>query len=93
MRTTLTLDDDVAARLREQAERTGQPFRQVVNDTLRAGLQASAAAEPREPYRTQPMSLGLMPGINYDKAMQLADELEDEAFFEKNPDLDRRRRG
>ena len=38
MRTTLTLDDDLAAALKEQARRADQPFKQVVNDTLRRGL-------------------------------------------------------
>ena len=38
MRTTLTLDDDLAAALREQAQRVGVPFKHVVNDTLRRGL-------------------------------------------------------
>ena len=35
MRTTLTLDDDLAVALKEQAQRAGRPFKQVVNDALR----------------------------------------------------------
>ena len=38
MRTTLTLDDDVAARLKAEARRTGKPFKQLVNECLRRRL-------------------------------------------------------
>ena len=38
MRTTLTLDDDIADFLREQARLLGRPFKQVVNDVLRRGM-------------------------------------------------------
>ena len=58
VRTTLTLDDDVAARL-EQLRDRGRPFRQVVNDVLRAGLSAldRAAPDAGGPF-THPVSLG-----------------------------------
>ena len=38
MRTTLTLDDDLAMMLKQKAEETGRPFRDVVNDAIRRGL-------------------------------------------------------
>lgn len=59
MRTTLTLDDDVAARLDHVRARDGRPFRQLVNDVLRAGLDHAEArsALPRGPY-TRPVDLG-----------------------------------
>ncbi len=40
MRTTLTVDDDVAARLDRERRKRGVPFKQIVNDVLRAGLDA-----------------------------------------------------
>jgi len=47
VRTTLTLDDDVAAKLKSLARRSGRAFREVVNDTLRkAGLMAVKEADP-----------------------------------------------
>lgn len=51
MRTTLTLDDDVAARL--EALRQGRrSLKQVINDTLRAGLdQMDRQQQPEPPYR------------------------------------------
>lgn len=77
MRTTLTLEEDVAAALKETAYRTGRSFKAAVNDTLRAGL-ASTEAPPRpRRYRIKPASLGgVLPGIDLDKALQLADSLE-----------------
>jgi hypothetical protein len=80
MRTTLTLDDDVAAALKEKAHRTRRPFKQVVNEALRAGIATSRKPAPRR-YRLKPASLGgVAPGIDLNKALRLADALEDEAL-------------
>jgi plasmid stability protein len=57
VRTTLTLDDDVAAKLKAAAK--GRSFRAVVNDALRAGLAALEKRVPlREPYQTRGFDLG-----------------------------------
>jgi hypothetical protein len=73
----LTLDDDVAADLKRQARKTGRPFRDVLNDAVRRGLQATPA---KAPYRLKPVSLGgVLPGVDLDRALRLADALEDEA--------------
>lgn len=83
MRTTLTLDPDVAGDLKRRARRTGQPFRQVLNDAVRAGLRAQDAPKPRR-YRLKPVSMGgPLPGINLDKTLQLAADLEDEDIARK----------
>jgi hypothetical protein len=83
MRTTLTLDDDLAAALREKAHRTRRPFKAVVNETLRAGLSSRRKRDAR-PYRLMPRSLGgVVPGFDLDKALRLADTLEDEAVVRK----------
>lgn len=52
MRTTLTLDDDVAAALARRRAERGTGLRQEVNDLLRAGLEAASrpADSPGEPY-------------------------------------------
>ena len=79
MRTTLTLDDDVAADLKRQARKSGRPFREVLNDAVRRGLQARATPA-KAPYRLKPVSLGgVLPGVDLDRALRLADALEDEA--------------
>ena len=75
MRTTLTIDEDVAARIEELRKRDGQSLKQVVNLLLREGLHRQA--RPRaKPYRTRPLELGLRPGFDAVRLNQLADELE-----------------
>jgi hypothetical protein len=60
VRTTLTLDDDVAALLKKLlARRPGASLKQIVNDALREGLRVlGRPSVPREPYRTRPWQLG-----------------------------------
>ena len=78
MRTTLTIDDNIAARLKQQAYDSGKPFKQVVNEMLRAGLELKGTAANARSYQLQPASLGAPAyGIDLDKALQLAGELED----------------
>jgi hypothetical protein len=83
MRTTLTIDDHLARALKERAHQSGKPFKQVVNETLRAGL-SSTGARRTKPYRVKPAPLGgVMPGINLDKALALADAIEDQGLATK----------
>ena len=84
MRTTLTLDDDVAALLREEARRTNEPFKQVVNRAIRLGLRSTEIPE-RKRFVVKGHSFGpLKPGIDPYKLGQYADQLEVEAFIEKH---------
>lgn len=80
VRTTVTLDPDVAARLRESARRRGVSFKEALNSAIRAGL---AAGRSEKPYRTPSRSLGLRAGVNLDKALQLASEIEDAELMRK----------
>ena len=58
-RTTITLDDDVAARLAEEQEKRGASFKDTVNAVLRAGLDAADHRHaPRKPFRTTGFALG-----------------------------------
>jgi hypothetical protein len=83
MRTTLTIDDHIARALKELAQRSGKPLKQVVNETLRAGLSATGARRSR-PYKVKPAALGgVTPGINLDKALALADAIEDQELATK----------
>ena len=82
MRTTLTLDDDVAALLRQQATSLDVSFKEVVNRTLRAGLSREMVPTNVDVPKTIPHSFGFRPGIDLDKLNQLADELEAEAGAE-----------
>jgi hypothetical protein len=79
MRTTLTLDPDVADRLRALARERRLPFKQVVNAVLRRGLEDG----PRAPFRIEPRRLGLRPGVDLDQAGELAARLEDQETVRK----------
>jgi hypothetical protein len=58
MRTTLTLDDDVAALVERARKARKQSLREVVNDGLRQGLRPTAPPEPRGVYVTPEVDLG-----------------------------------
>jgi hypothetical protein len=76
MRTTLTLDPDVAERLASETRRTGKSLKAVVNDAIRRGLGLSGR-QPKAPrFTVQPHAFGLRPGIDPDRLNQLIDELE-----------------
>ncbi len=83
MRTTLTLDPDVALRLRQEVRRRGRPLKVVVNDGLRLGLGGGLTRSGLPPFKVIPRRLGLRPGIDPDRMNQLLDELEVESFLEK----------
>lgn len=79
MRTTLTLDADVADRLRALARERGLPFKQVVNSVLRRGL----GDGERALFRVEARALGRRPGVDLDQALELAARLEDEETLRK----------
>jgi hypothetical protein len=78
MRTTLTLDDDVAAKVQAEARRAGEPFKQVVNRLLRVGLQSQARLKALPPFTLKPRNMELRPGVNLDDVWGLI-ELMDES--------------
>jgi predicted transcriptional regulator len=74
MRTTLTLDDDLAARLKALARKRGESFRDVVNEAIRRGLEAKA---PRpQVFRVQARDLGLRPGLQLDNVTELLEQID-----------------
>ena len=75
MRTTLTLDEDVAAKLRAEARQSGEPFKQIVNRVLRAGLNVRVQAASIPPFKVKARAL-VSPGFNYDKVWELIEEAE-----------------
>ncbi len=77
MRTTLTLDEDVAAKLKAEARRGGQTFRDVVNETLRRGLVSRNAPGKFPPFKVKARDLGnLKPGLALDNIAELLDQIE-----------------
>lgn len=82
MRTTLTLDPEIADRLKQEAALGKRSFKAIVNDALRKGLGMEATKRsPR--FRVQPHSSPLFPGIDPTRLNQLVDELEVETFIAK----------
>lgn len=72
MRTTLTLDDDVAAKLKAEARRAGRPFKAIVNETLRIGLASRRVAAARPDLKIAARDLGdLMPGLSLDNVAEV----------------------
>lgn len=81
MRTTLTLDDDIAASLKTLARDTGRSFKAVVNDVIRHGLlTGEKPLAEREPFEVASSARGFLPGIDPLKLNQLVDKLEVDRF-------------
>ncbi len=81
MRTTVTLDDDVAAAVQRAARERGVSFKDALNTLLRRGLRA--AAPTVQPYTVPSRALGLRPNVDLDQALRLAGDLEDEEIVRK----------
>jgi hypothetical protein len=78
MRTTLTLDPDVAAKAKKGAAKLGKPFKEIINSALRLGLDQVLNPPAAKPYRTKPRPLGLRPGLSYDNISELLTRAEGE---------------
>ena len=67
MRTTLTLDDDLAGLLKERARELGIPFKEAVNRTIRAGMGEDTVTRSHPAPKTISHSFGFRPSIDLDK--------------------------
>jgi hypothetical protein len=76
MRTTVTLDPDVADRLSRLAHARRASFKETLNDVLRRGLARQEAAAEGRPFVVKPHRSGFRPGIDPGKLNQLLDELD-----------------
>jgi hypothetical protein len=76
MRTTLSLDDDVAAKLKDLCRRTGESFKAAVNRVLRDGLNVRRLQRPERPFRVKARALGLRPGVRLDNIAELLEQLD-----------------
>jgi hypothetical protein len=75
VRTTLSLDDDVASLLNKEVRHSGTSFKEAVNHFLRLGLMA-AKQRNRKPFVVTPRPMGLPPGLSYDNVEELIEALE-----------------
>jgi hypothetical protein len=81
MRTTITIDDDVlehARHARALATKLRKPFKKVINEALRAGLDHVERPAEQKPYKTRPHAMGLKSGRNLDNIQELLSQIEGE---------------
>ena len=78
MRTTLTIENDIAFGLKRIRENDpAKSFKEIVNDVLRKGLYASTTKVPKsKPFVVKPFDLGLREGLSYDNIEELLDIVE-----------------
>lgn len=75
-RTTITLDEDVRAKLETEMRKSGRSFKETVNETLRLGLLSRQSARKVKPYKVRAKNLGLKPGYSFDKPWDLIEEVD-----------------
>ena len=78
MRTTLSIDDDVLERARTVAARLRTPFKTIVNEALRAGLDQVEQPANQRRYKTKAHKMGLRQGRNLDNIQELLAQIEGE---------------
>lgn len=77
MRTTLTLDDDVAFGLRKaQQDDPAKSFKEIVNEHLRRSLKMTPGTPRRKRFKVKPFKLGLRKDLNFDNIEEVLDILE-----------------
>jgi len=79
VRTTLTLDDDVAKKLRAEVRRSGRSFKAVVNDLLRLAFTLRRDNTNPRPFQVRARALGIRPELDYDNIGELVEHLEGRA--------------
>jgi len=77
----VTLDQDVAAKLRQTARERGVSFKAALNDAVRAGI--GGAGRAARPYRVPSRAMGVRKGVDLDHTGRLLDELEDAEIVRK----------
>ncbi len=81
MRTTVTLDPDIEKLIRDTMRQRGISFKQALNDAIRAGLAPKRNGSRRFTQKTY--SLGAEQYFRWDKALAVADAIEDEELSRK----------
>lgn len=84
MRTTVTLEKDVERILRDAMHRSRKSFKQTLNAAVRAGLGGKPVTARATQFIIKARPLGLRSGIDPASFNKLADDLEIDAFLDKN---------
>ena len=78
IRTTITLDEDVVERVKQESRQRGDSFKDTLNNLLRLALSVEKAPAERKPFKVQPFRAKPVPGLNYDNVAELLDYAEGE---------------
>lgn len=81
MRTTVTLDADLAKLVHDRMHERGTGFKETINDLLRRGLHANVTTAVE--YEIPVFTSEIRPGIDLDKALALAAAMEDDEILRK----------
>jgi hypothetical protein len=92
VRTTVTLDPDVERLLKDEAHRSRRSFKEVLNDAVRRGLHPSGFVKKQKPFVVNARPMGLRSGVDPARLMEMADDLEVEAFLTLTKRLEREKR-
>lgn len=83
MRTTVTLDDDLAEKLKDYARRRRTSFKDALNGLLRRGLSAQEGPQRRKRFVVKPHRARFCPGVDPGRLNQLLDEMDVADFLRK----------
>jgi hypothetical protein len=83
MRTTITLEPDVAELIRQESRSGKRSQKAIINEALRRGLSGAEPPEPAEPFRVRPIDSAFRSGVDPARLNQLTDELEAEDYIRK----------
>jgi hypothetical protein len=78
IRTTVTLDDDVLERVKQESKVRGLSFRETLNELLRQSFLLKSARPKAKPFKVQPRHMGLRRGLPYDSTSALLEYAEGE---------------
>jgi hypothetical protein len=81
MRTTVTLEPDLAKKVKVLAHRRGLSFKQALNEVIRRGLSTPTRQDAQARFAVEPHAGGFRPGIDPGKLNQLVDQLDTEDFI------------
>lgn len=82
MRTTLTIDDQIARRLQDEMRARGTSFRKTLESVLEAGLDSHPRSRTKGTFRVAARPMGLRTGIDPSRLQDLDTDLEVERFLE-----------
>ena len=84
MRTTLTLDDDVADFIEEKSRTQNKSLDQVVNETIRLGMGQDIESGGTHEFRVKPNNSGFVEGVDTVRLNQVLDDMDVEEFLAKD---------